>query len=298
LRDSRPVPLFINPSAGTGPTGIEALRELFGDRVEIDEVEPSRLATRIEKACADGHLIVAVAGGDGYLRTAVNALEGSDTALAVVPTGTLNNFAKRLGIPDLEAAREALVNGEPSWISLGVVGEDLFLNTLTFGEYARTVRLRERLRKFLGKWPSALVGFLNVVLTLRLFDVELNVDGERRIKRTTPFLWVGIGLGSFPSVAEATERRSSPDLEVAILHSRTPLATAAFMWRASLQMIREEYPVRDRALEVFHARDMTLTTRRPLDGTSDGELIRPVSPVRIGVRDRAVRIMRAPGQQK
>ena len=292
MAHDRPVPLFVNPHAGTGPTGVDALREQFGDAVEVEEVRPAALAARIRQACADGHTIVAVAGGDGSLRTAVNALAGSRTALALIPTGTLNNFARRLGIEDLDDARRALLHGAPAWIALGSVNDDLFLNTLTFGEYARTVRLRERMRKVLGKWPAALVAFLRVVTTLRLIDVTLNVDGERTIARRTPFLWVGVGLGSFPSVAEATERRHSPDLEVAILHSRTPLTTAAFMWRASLQMLREEYPVRDRALEVFHARDITLTARRHLDGTSDGELIRLASPIRAGVRDRAVQIMR------
>jgi diacylglycerol kinase family enzyme len=292
LYSTQRIPLFINPHAGTGPTGADSLRELLGDAVDIEEVAPADLEERIRKACADGHAVVAVAGGDGSLHTAVNALAGSDTALAVIPTGTLNNFAKRLGIENLEDARYALIHGKPSWIALGSVNDELFLNTLTFGEYARTVRLRERMRKWLGKWPAALVAFLRVVATLRLIDVTLNIDGERTITRRTPFLWVGVGLGSFPSVAEAVERRNSPDLEVAILHSRTPLATAGFMWRASLQMLREEYPVRDRALEVFHARDITLTARRHLDGTSDGELVRLDPPIRTGVRDQAVRIMR------
>jgi undecaprenyl-diphosphatase len=291
MRDAR-IPLFVNPKAGTGPAGVAALRERFGENaVAVEEVQPARLADRIRRATADGAQVVAVAGGDGSLHSAVNALAGSDCALAIIPAGTLNNFAHRVGIDDLDAARDALLDGRPDALPLGECGDELFLNTLTFGEYARTVRLREKLRPFLTKWPAALVGFLTIVATLRTFEVELEVHG-RRVTRTTPFLWVGLGWGSFPRVDEAAERRSSPDLEVAILHAHTPIATAAFMWRATWQMLRNEYPVRDRALEIFHTRALTLHTKRALDGTSDGELMRQTTPVHICVRDAAVRIMR------
>jgi diacylglycerol kinase family enzyme len=286
------VPLFVNPKAGAGPAGIEGLREKLGrDLVAPEEVAPSQLKRRIERAVADGLEVVAVAGGDGSLHTAVNALAGSETALAVIPTGTLNNFAHRLGIDDLAVARETLADGHADWLALGSVGDELFLNTLTFGEYARTLRRREKLRPFLTKWPAAFVGFLEVVLTLRTFEIELE-SGDDRIKRRTPFIWAGVGIGSFPKVDESLERRSSPDLEIAILHARTPLAMAAFMWRASMQMIREQYPVRDRDLEVFQSRDLVLHTKRTIDGTTDGELVRTPPPVHICVRDRAVKVLR------
>ena len=287
----RAVPLFVNPHAGTGPTGIDALRDAFGDElIAPEEVAPADLRARIQRAIAQGCDAVAVAGGDGSLHTAVNALGGSATALAIVPAGTLNNFAQRMGITDVDAAVDALKHGSPESIPLGQLGDELFLNTVTFGEYARTVRIREKLRRYMGKWPAALAGFLYVVCTLRTFDVDLEVDGER-IHRRTPFVWIGIGLGSFPRVDEAIERRSVPDLEVAVLHSRTPWATAAFMWRSSLKMLRNEYPVRDPALEVFQTHRLTLHRRKPLHGTSDGELLRVESPIVISVRTDAVRII-------
>lgn len=286
------VPLFVNPLAGLGPTGIDALRDKLGaDLVVPEAVEPAQLAARIAQAVAAGVEVVAVAGGDGSLHTAANALAGSETALAIIPTGTLNNFAHRMGIADMDVARDTLRDAEPEWMSMGYVGDEVFLNTLTFGEYARTVRTRERLRPYLTKWPAAFVGFLEVVLTLRTFDVELESNGNR-VKRTTPFIWAGVGLGSFPRVDEALERRSSPDLEIAVLHVRSPFAMAGFMWRASLQMIRKEYPVRDRELEVFQTRDLTLHARRPLDGTTDGELVQLAPPVHISVRDHAVKVLR------
>lgn len=288
------VPLFVNPSAGTGPTGKDALIKLFGaDTVVVEEIEPAKLAARIKRAVADGATVVAVAGGDGSLHTAVNALAGTSTALAVVPTGTLNNFAHRLGIQSLEDARDTLVDGVATPISLGTIGDELFLNTVTLGEYARTVRRREKLRPLLTKWPAALVGFLEVVITLRTFELELESEGKR-VHRRTPFLWAGIGLGSFPRVDEALERRKSPDIEIAVLHARTPWALAAFMWRASMQMIREEFPVRDRALEVFQTRDLTVHTKRPIDGTTDGELVRSTPPVHVCIRDNAVSVLIRP----
>lgn len=96
--------IIYNPLAG--PQKWEgAIREVsqlwqsYGWRVTVQATAYSGHATQLARqAAADGREIVLVGGGDGTLGEAVNGLVGAETALALLPMGTGNSFAKELGM--------------------------------------------------------------------------------------------------------------------------------------------------------------------------------------------------------
>ena len=79
--------------------------------------EARRLAARF---AADGEPVVIAAGGDGTLNAVVSGLAGSETALGVLPAGTMNVFARELGIPfdNLAKAFEVIERGHVREIDL------------------------------------------------------------------------------------------------------------------------------------------------------------------------------------
>jgi diacylglycerol kinase family enzyme len=291
------IPVHFNRSAGVDKLSAEELREKLGaELVEIVEQQPADIVAAARQAVRRGDRMFCVAGGDGTLHGVANILAGTTTALACVPVGTINNFARRLGIDTLDAAAAALRAQTIVSVALGAVDEQIFLNTLTFGEYARVVRVRDLLRPVLGKWTAALFGFIATTLTLRRMRIELTL-GEEQLQRRTPFMWVGIGWGSFPRVDQALERRERPDLEVAIVRPARTAGTIAFVLRAGMRVLRGDTPVRDRHIEILHARSLAVNAAHRIDATIDGEAMRLQTPVHIAVKDAALKVLAGPGYE-
>ena len=293
------VPIFVNARAGPGGAGSGDLRRRLKAAVpdaEIIDVAPDALYEAVCRARDDGAAIIGVGGGDGTLNTAASALSGSQAVLLCVPLGTLNNFARRIGIRTIEDAGAALAGADVRTIAIGTVADRVFLNTLTFGEYARIVQIRDRLKRYTGKWPAAVLASWAVLFTLRRISVMLD-DGEQQLTRRTAFVWAGLGWGSFPRVHASLERRSSPVLEVAVATASTKRAAAAFVFRVTRDMLRGRGPVRDRDLEVLHTRALTVTAGHHIHGTADGEVVRLPPRVEIAVRDDGLRVLHGPHRE-
>src|SRR4051794_37510526 len=112
------------------------------------------LTALARQAVADGAALVVAGGGDGTINAVASALVGTEARLGVLPLGTLNHFAKDLGIPlALEEAVRTVFTGRPQAVDVGEVNGRLFLNNSSLGIYPRIVRLREaHRRQGVRKW--------------------------------------------------------------------------------------------------------------------------------------------------
>ena len=102
----------------------ELRRELARQGVEDPiwiEVPKSRYAPKqVTRACNEGAELLFVWGGDGTMQRSIDALAGSDTALAILPAGTANLLATNLGIPqDIRKAVAIGLRGERRRLDVG-----------------------------------------------------------------------------------------------------------------------------------------------------------------------------------
>jgi diacylglycerol kinase family enzyme len=154
--------LVVNPFASsvTARVRVVIAKALSSDH-EVTVVETSRRghATRFARdAAARGFDAVAVLGGDGTLNEAANGLAGSPCALAALPGGSTNVFARTLGYPNdpVEATGvlvESLAADRTKRIGLGSVNGRYFLFHVGIGFDAAVVREVER-RGGLKRWAG------------------------------------------------------------------------------------------------------------------------------------------------
>jgi len=181
----------INVASGTADAAREALA--LSGAFELHEVQPDALDATIRELANSGARRILVAGGDGTIATAAAALLDSDIELAILPGGTLNHFARDLGISTVAAEAVELAAGTSTRrVDVGAVNGRVFLNTSSVGGYVRYVRTREKLERRLGYRAASLFAALRLLTSVRRMGVEIEVEGRARIFRTA-LVFVGVG---------------------------------------------------------------------------------------------------------
>ena len=154
--------LIVNSSASsvTARSRVVIQKALSADHdVEVVETNRRDHATRLAQgAAAEGVEVVVALGGDGTLNEAANGLVGTDTALAILPGGSTNVFARTIGLPNdpIEATSvllDALAAGSIRPVGLGSANGRCFLFHVGLGFDAAVVEQVER-RGTIKRWAG------------------------------------------------------------------------------------------------------------------------------------------------
>ncbi len=288
------IAVVLNASSGHGEaTKVAArLQEIFGAAGRETQItlagSGGELRSAVREAVEAGCDTLVAGGGDGTINTAAAAVVGREITLGVLPLGTLNHFAKDLGIPlDLEQAAKIILEGAWCRVDVGEVNGRFFLNNSSLGVYPAIVRLRERYRaSFPGKWIAAFWAALTVMRRNAFMTVKLHVEGQEMIRRT-PLLLVanneyrttGIHAGTRESIA-----RGRLALYVLNAERRSGLL------RLALKTILEGAE-RVKELDLFTVEEIAVETRRRrLQVALDGEVLTLESPLHYQIRPAALRV--------
>jgi diacylglycerol kinase family enzyme len=163
-----------NPRSRSGdPEAVAGQLRSLGARVELFEVGDA------ERAAAAGCDRLAVAGGDGSIAPAAAAAGAAGVPLAVIPAGTANDFARRMGLPsELAAACRLAVQGERLRdMELGWMDERPFVNVASAGLPGPAARRAKRWKKPLGPLAYA-AGALAAGATGSAVRVQVECEGD------------------------------------------------------------------------------------------------------------------------
>jgi diacylglycerol kinase family enzyme len=243
-------------------------------------------ARRIVRECD----VVAAMGGDGTVNAVAAALAGTSTPMLVLPAGTLNHFARDLGLP-LDPAEAALLvrDGEQRKVDVAEVNGRVFVNNSSIGAYPLAVALREQLQDQGrgGKWSAMARASLR---TFRRFPtLRVHIDGDDgELDLETPFVFIGNnayggeGVGASERArldggrlgvltAEATTRREA--LRIALLAASGRLDDTPAVWRGEPAEVTVE------------------TGAASLLVSLDGEVVRLETPLRFRSRPGALLVI-------
>ena len=136
-------PLILNPKAKS-EKGKRALKFIMANatRFTIYATRSREEAIELAKKFADeGEDLVIAAGGDGSLNAVIEGLAGSKTALGVFPTGTMNVFAREMGIPisKLDQALKVIDDGNREQVDLFTMNGAPFVQMAGVGFDAQVI---------------------------------------------------------------------------------------------------------------------------------------------------------------
>ncbi|MEO8306829.1 MAG: diacylglycerol kinase family protein [Pseudomonadota bacterium] len=191
--------VIVNAASGSGSDEelshhVQGLFESAGIPAEVYLARGGeQIAARIKDAIAQQADVIVAGGGDGTVSMVAAALAGGDIALGILPLGTLNHFAKDLGLPlALDEAVREIASGRRLRVDVGEVNGRVFVNNSSLGLYPDIVyeRDREQQRVGRGKWLAFLRATVAALRKYPFLNVSLEVDG-RKHQRRTPIVFIG-----------------------------------------------------------------------------------------------------------
>jgi diacylglycerol kinase (ATP) len=191
MRDRLPINLQVlivyNPAAGQSPdlkTTLDRVANLWRDlgwQVQIAATTaPGDATTKAQAAAQSGYNAVIAAGGDGTVNEVMNGLVGTDTALGVLPLGTVNIWAREMGLSmDMLKAADSLGKSELTKIDVGMAGNRYFLLMAGIGfDAAVTATVRSEEKKLLGA-IAYVKQAIQIAWNFRGVRLKLRIDGKR-----------------------------------------------------------------------------------------------------------------------
>ncbi len=276
--------VFVNPSAGSQLSCGE-LSDLFAGH-RVLECPGDQIAERVADALRESTPdFVAVAGGDGTLRSAAERLLDTGVPFLPIPGGTRNHFALAVGICDVETAAKAAAHGTVRRYDVGEVNGRCFLNNSSVGLYPTLVVRRELYQRRMSKRRAQAAAAWEQVRRGRRFRVVVDAQPHRA--------WlIFVGNGCYGEhLLDFTDRESlgGGQLDLRIVLADRPLART----RVVLALLRglDSSPLIVRSTRAEAEIGMA---KAHVDVALDGEVERLPQPLRYTIRREALAVLLPP----
>lgn len=270
-----------------------ALRAAAVD-AEVRLTAGADLTAEARRVLAGGNVdAIVAAGGDGTVSAVATALAGTDTFLGVLPCGTLNHFAKDLGLPlTLPEAARVIAAGHVASVDVATLNGRVFINNSSIGLYPHIVHYRDKQIERLGrgKWLAMAAAFVSVFRRFPVVRVRIDTNDTSHV-HTTPFVFVGNNEYQMDLFNLGTRRTLARG--VLCLHFTQRAGRLGLIHLALRALLNRLDQAADFVSLCAHEVWIE-TTKKTLRVSLDGETQRLVPPLHYQIRPGALRVLVPP----
>lgn len=289
------VAVIVNATSGIGTSADVVLRleDIFrraGVKANISVLARGEsIEAAARRSLAGNPRAIVAGGGDGTVNAVASVLVGTETALGILPLGTLNHFAKALGIPlAVEDAAHVVLAGRVHKVDLGEVNGRIFVNNSSLGLYPQVVRKRQQQQRLgRGKWPAFAWALATVLRRHPFLHLQLEIGGKM-VSRRTPLVFIGNNQYHLEGLRLGErERLDEGRLFLCITRKRGRLGLLRLALNALLHRLRNGQDLEVMLLEECHI----ASHHRRLEVATDGEVLWLDAPLQYRVRPLALRVL-------
>ena len=184
--------IFLNTTSGARAAGDETLVSAAAEAgLEVLRITPGLdVAAAVRDRLANGRMLFVAAGGDGTVNAVMQPLvQHPEAALAVIPAGTYNHFARDLDIPlGWHEALEVALHGKPRTVDTARVNDRFFVNNLSIGLYPDLVRRREEKGRDYPRWKARMYAIYATLRKYRHVTLAIESAHHHELVRTHVFM--------------------------------------------------------------------------------------------------------------
>lgn len=287
----RDLVFLANGNARLGEQGAVAAKDALeaeGFTIRQFEVikDGAKFAERLRHFVSVKTPYIAIGGGDGTQRSAVEVIAGTEVVLVAVPLGTGNAWAKELGIPvEPKAMAQAVASGMEKQIDVGMANGRAFINIATVGLSAAIARnLNDRAKGRFGR-AAYMPAVLKSIGNARSFRVHVKTDDAEYEDRVLQFVAAAGRTHAGPFRVTTHAENDDGKLSLYALHDTDRRGLLRFGWA----LLRGQHTELD---EVWccETASATVTTKPRKTVIVDGEAIGR-TPLMLSVRPGALKVL-------
>lgn len=278
--------LICNSKAGAGERGqrfwLDHLAAAGIRSVECCDLDDPELGNKLG---AKDTLIVA--GGDGTVNRGAALCRGRGATLAILPSGTANDFARNLGLPGHpDAVCRLIAEGTTQQVDVADYGSGIFLNVAHVGIGTLPARKsQETEKKLLGRF-SYIVELMRWLNAKRGFRATIRCDRQLVKGR---WLSIAVANGAFFGGGNIIPESSANDGQLDIVAVR-PRSIAQLFFTFLMVRINKQSPRRTSTLVQIKGEACSVYTGKPKTVTADGDVVSK-TPLNVSCNGKSLRVI-------
>ena len=297
----KPMPeytVIINGNAGVlveedQESVIDRIRGAFANEgvdVDIQVMTGDALGTAIAKAGESQGDRIIIGGGDGTVNAGARKAAATGKILGILPMGTLNLYARDLGIPlDLEEAVHALIRGEVRHVDYAEINGNLYLCNSMLGILPPLMEQREKLRgaPALQRYGSLLRMIARILQRNPRFYIKMHMEGKTREMKVRGVIVCNNEYHDAHSLFPHPTPLDAGKLTVYLTRDPTRLGVLMIALRVFLGTWQKEHDIQEYAT----TKVVISTRRKQVSTVTDGEILKLKPPLTYQIIPRGLRVM-------